>query len=38
MKKRSNLANKIYMYKWDINKAVSYLCERRDNHRTKKNV
>lgn len=22
---RSNLANKIYLYKWDINKAVDYL-------------
>jgi hypothetical protein len=25
---RSNLANKIYIYKWDINKAIKYLVER----------
>lgn len=35
---RSNLANKIYLYNWDINKAIDYLIERRDNHRTKKDV
>lgn len=35
---RSNLANKIYIYKWDIYKAIEYLKERRDNHRTKENV
>lgn len=35
---RSNLANKIYIYKWDINKAIKYLCERSDYHSTKKNV
>lgn len=35
---RSNLANKIYIYKWSIEKSINYLCERRDNHRTKKNV
>lgn len=35
---RSNLANKIYIYKWDIESSIKYLCERRDNHRTKKNV
>lgn len=26
---RSNLANKIYIFKWNINDAVSYLKERR---------
>ncbi len=26
---RSNLANKIYLYKWDIEKAVKFLTERR---------
>lgn len=26
---RSNLANKIYIYKWDIEKALSYLLEKR---------
>ena len=26
---RSNLANKIYIYKWDIEKAISYLINRR---------
>lgn len=27
---RSNLANKIYIYKWDINKAINYLTGRGD--------
>jgi hypothetical protein len=35
---RSNLANKVYLYKWDINKAINYLLERGDLYGTKKNV
>lgn len=35
---RSNLANKIYLYHWDIEKAINYLIERRDNHSSKENV
>lgn len=26
---RSNLANKIYIYKWNINRAINYLLEKR---------
>lgn len=35
---RSNLANKIYLYKWDINKAINYLLKRGDLYGSKKNV
>lgn len=35
---RSNLANKIYIYKWDIKKAINYLIERGDLYGSKKNV
>lgn len=35
---RSNLANKIYIYKWDINRAVKYLIERGGIYGTEKNV
>jgi len=36
---RSNLANKIYLYKWDIYKAINYLVEKAGGqNRTKKNV
>lgn len=27
---RSNLANKVYIYKWDINKAINYLMKEVD--------
>ena len=26
---RSNLANKVYIYKWNINRAINYLLEKR---------
>lgn len=26
---RSNLANKIYLYQWDINKAIKYLVDKK---------
>lgn len=26
---RSNLANKVYLYKWDINKAIKYLLDKK---------
>lgn len=37
---RSNLANKIYIYKWDMEYAISYLMERKKvmTYRRKKNV
>lgn len=35
---RSNLANKIYIYKWDINKAINYLRDRGDFYGSKENV
>jgi len=35
---RSNLANKIYIYKWNINKAIKYLLRKGDSYGTKKNV
>lgn len=35
---RSNLANKIYIYKWDINKAINFLIERGDSYGSTKNV
>ena len=36
---RSNLANKIYIYKWEIGKAIKYLLEKRgDYNGTEKNV
>lgn len=35
---RSNLANKIYIYHWDINKAINYLMKRGGNHRKQENV
>lgn len=35
---RSNLANKIYLNKWDINKAIKFMLERGGSYGTKKNV
>jgi hypothetical protein len=35
---RSNLANKIYIYKWDIEKAINYLTERGGIYGSKTNV
>lgn len=35
---RSNLANKIYIYKWDINYAIDYLIRKGGLYGTEKNV
>lgn len=35
---RSNLANKIYLKKWDIYKSINYLIERGGSYGSKKNV
>ena len=35
---RSNLANKIYLYKWNIYDAINYLIERGGSYGSKKNV
>lgn len=35
---RSNLANKIYIYKWNMNDAINYLVRKGGSYGTKKNV